>query len=224
MENGARDASSEVARLTAQWRLTLGVAHTLNNALAAILGEASFLLDDRKDDAELVESCQLIQHEVERCARLTRALLGRPDRAADEGEPADLGRLLADWRSLLPEALSRRFEPVVKVPEALVLVPAPRRDLESLILLLAHRCCEQCPEGGRLSILLDPPSSHRATLRLELLRDPTADPVWRSPEAPFDLGEAQALMKPHGATVEVERSEGGLRLTVSLPCAPDSGD
>lgn len=214
--DAARGTRSEVARLTALWRLTLGAAHTLNNSLAAILGEASCLLDDRKNDAEVVEACERIQQEVDRCARLTRALLARHDPHQNDADEVNLPRLVGDLAPMLRETLSRRFELTIALPEDLLLVQAPIADLESLLLLLIHRCCDRFPEGGCLRIALEPAAA--GTVRLSVEIEPTEAPPaakrrWRSPEPCFDLDAARSLSEPYGARIELAETNAGLRLS-----------
>ena len=67
----------EVARLESQRRLALGAAHTVNNALTAVLGEVAFLRDERKGDAAVVEACDAVARELERCVKAAAALLPR---------------------------------------------------------------------------------------------------------------------------------------------------
>jgi len=49
---GAADPvpTKEVARLEAMRRLAMGAAHALNNAFTTLVGEASFVQEDRKAD------------------------------------------------------------------------------------------------------------------------------------------------------------------------------
>lgn len=224
---GARGAAhplSEAARLASLWRLTLGAVHTLNNSLAAILGEASFLLSDRKDDHEVSEACLSIQREVERCARLTRALLARRTPGQNAQEPVELGRLLLDLEGVLRDTLSRRFELDLELPGDTLFVDAPSPDLEGLVLLLIHQCCDARPEGGRLRLRLVPDVA-AAELQVELARDAAAPeiPVWRSPQTGFDLGFARALADPYGIELDAEESAAALRLRARFPlCAAES--
>ena len=78
--DGDEAPAGELAQLEVLQRLALGAAHTLNNAFSAILGEVHFLAEERKGDSEVDAACALIGREVERCARLTRALCERGDR------------------------------------------------------------------------------------------------------------------------------------------------
>lgn len=208
---------SEVARLATLWRLTLGAAHTLNNALAAMLGEAGFLLADRKDDPEIVESCEAIRHEVERCARLTRALLARRVLAPRGPRETDLVRLVRDLVPLLRETLSRRFELHVESGEEPARVAAPSCELETLMLVLIHQCCDRCPQGGSLGVRVERRAGEVVFGTAIAPAPIPAGGVWQSPEPRLDVDAARSLASGYGARLSVEEGDEGIHLTATFP-------
>jgi hypothetical protein len=143
----------EVARLEAQRRLGLGAAHTLNNALTAALGEVGFLRDERKGDPAVVEACDAVARELERCVRATAALL--PRRVARAG-PTDLVRAARDAAAFLRVTLGRRGELEVRAPDDLVLVDAEAADLDLLVVLLVQAGVERVGRSARLELAVEP--------------------------------------------------------------------
>ena len=135
----------EIARLAVLWRLAAGAAHSLNNALTAILGEASFLSDDHKDDPQVVEGCDAIIAEVDRCARLTRGVLARRHPAQGRSAEVDLVRLVGDLGRMLHETLGRRIELDVALPDDLLLVAGDAEALELLHAIEAQAGRERGP-------------------------------------------------------------------------------
>jgi signal transduction histidine kinase len=159
----------ETARLAVLWRLAAGAAHSLNNALTAILGEASFLSDDHKDDPRVVEGCDAIIAEVDRCARLTRAVLARRHPAQARAAEVDLVRLVRDLARVLHETLGRRIELEVASPDDLLVVAGDAADLELLCLVLVHFASDLQPGGARLRLGVEPgPGRGEISLAVEL--------------------------------------------------------
>lgn len=144
----------EVARLEAQRRLGLGAAHTLNNALTAALGEVGFLRDERKGDPAVVEACDAVARELERCVKATGALL--PRRMARGAGPTDLVRAARDAAALLRVTLGRRGELEVRAPDDLVLVGAEAADLDLLVVLLVQAGVERVGRSARLELAVEP--------------------------------------------------------------------
>ena len=142
----------KAARLEAMQRLSMGAAHTLNNAFTTVIGEASFLLEDRKHDDLVVESCQLILAELERCTKLTRALLVRrhPNQAGS-GE-VDMVRLIRELGEMLSETLGREHQLMVETPDDLLLVGGDAGDLELLVLTLVHYAADHADGPTRLTL------------------------------------------------------------------------
>ena len=149
----AREAlAEEIARLELLRRLAMGAAHTLNNAFTAILGETLCLADERKHDPLVSEACDLIQGEVERCARLTRSIAARVQRRENALEESNIAALVRGLEPLLRETVSRSVAMSVEVPDLSVLVRGPGEDLELLVLLVAHRLALTPVRGAALHL------------------------------------------------------------------------
>jgi signal transduction histidine kinase len=169
--NGATPLPAvDVARLEALRRLSMGAAHALNNAFTTVVGEASFLREEHKGDPAVVEACDAILRELDRCAKLTRALLSRRNPPqAGRGE-VDLVRLVRDLAPLLRETLGRQKEFAVVVPDDLVLVKGEAEALELAALLLVQHGADVAPGTARLRLGVYPDGAE-ARLELEIEAD-----------------------------------------------------
>lgn len=130
----------------------MGAAHTLNNAFTTVIGEASFLLEDRKHDDLVVESCQSILFELERCTRLTRALLARRHPPQTGSGEVDMVRLIRDLGGMLSETLGRQNQLTVETPDDLLLVGGDAGELELLVLTLVHYAADHADGPTRLHL------------------------------------------------------------------------
>ncbi len=183
-QNSREALSEEIARLELLRRLALGAAHTFNNAFTAILGETLCLADERKDDPLVSEACDLIQGEVERCARLTRSIAARVQRRESTLEESNITSLVRGLEPLLRETVSRSVAIAIEVPDTCVLVRGPGEDLEVLVLLVAHQLARTESRGAALHIALGPHDAKHAELRFEMripepgAEEPSADASW----------------------------------------------
>jgi signal transduction histidine kinase len=144
--------ADKAARLEAVRRLSMGAAHTLNNAFTTVIGETSFLLEDRKDDALVVESCQAILAEMERCTRLTRALLDRRHPNQSGSGEVEMVRLIRELGGTLSETLGRENQLTVETPDDVLLVGGDAGDLETLVLTLVHYAADHADGPTRLTL------------------------------------------------------------------------
>jgi len=168
----ARDASrdavlAEVARLELLRRLSMGAAHTLNNAFTGILGETLCLVDERKHDPVVAEACSLIQQEVERCARLTRGVAMRVQRREGLLDETNLASLLRSAEPLLRETVSKSVAIRCECPHGGPHAKGASEDLELLLLLHAHRLTRAATRGGTLRVAIEATDEH-VDLVLEL--------------------------------------------------------
>lgn len=157
-----------VARLEGLRRLAMGAAHALNNAFTTLVGETSFLQEDRKADPVVTEACDTILAELDRCTRITRALLARrspPQRGADEVE---LVRLVRDLGLLLQETLGRQHHLVVETPDELAPVAGSADELETLVLALVHYAADTAGGSSTLHLRVEPPAHGEVRLCVEV--------------------------------------------------------
>jgi signal transduction histidine kinase len=204
--------AEEIARLELLRQLSLGAAHTLNNAFTAILGETLCLADERKADPLVVEACALIQSEVERCARLTRQVAVRVQHRESVLEETNLATLVRSLEALLRETVSRSVSIEVEIPEPGLVVRGPSEDLELLVLLVAHRLARIPRRGAALRIALGAHDAATVELLFEV-RANDATPIAPDAAASWDALVADAevvLGGRHG--VRVERGVGCARL------------
>lgn len=178
--------AEEIVRLELLRRLSMGVAHTLNNAFTAILGETLCLLEERKEDALVIEACSLIQQEAERCAKLTRSLAMRVQRRNAVTDESDLAALLRNIEPTLRETVSRAIGLYCEPPPPGFCVLGGSEDLEMLVLSTALRLVRASSAGGELRIRVEgEDEGPEIDLVFQLRVDATAarereslDPAW----------------------------------------------
>jgi signal transduction histidine kinase len=216
-------AATEVARLEALRRLAMGAAHALNNAFTAVVGEASFLREERKGDSAVVEACDTILRELDRCARITRALLARRHPPQGGRDEVDLVRLVRDLAPLLRETLGRQKELALLLPDDLMLVRGEAATLELLVLLLVHEGADLAPGAARLQLAVGSLGG-AARLELELEADGLSEDAARpfvEPEAAGDavsrnqLAALAELTRRVGGSLQASR-EGACRLRAAI--------
>jgi signal transduction histidine kinase len=179
--------AEEIARLELLRRLSMGAAHTLNNAFTAILGETLCLLDERKSDPVVAEACALIQQEVERCARLMRSVATRVHQRDSMIDECDLGGLLRGIEPILRETVSRAVAIECASPGPGLYARGGNEDLELLVLLSAHRLVRASVGGGGALAVRVEPDDAAIDLVIEARVDPGAsrppeptDPAWEA--------------------------------------------
>lgn len=207
---GRLPRAEEVARLEALCRLAMGATHTLNNAFTAVIGEACFLLEDRKHDDLVVEGCQTILAELERCTKLTRALLARRHPSQSGSGEVDMVRLVQELGKVLSETLGRQNQLVVDTPDDLLLVRGDAGDLELLVLTLAHYAADHAGAPTKLSLSVRREPTERE-IRLGIavegsdLPDSVAEAVLDPARAPdqiscVSLENAARIVRAHGGS------------------------
>ena len=203
---------AEAARLVALWRLAAGAAHATNNSLTAILGEASYLRDEWKADAQVVSCCESIMVEVDRCARLTRALLSRRQ-PSQSGDEVDLGRLLGQLRDILPDTLGRRYDLHVEPGSELYIVSGMPDELELLVLCLVQAACSLAGETARLDLSVEANTKpEHVSLRLSV------DASGLAGDAAEALRDADTITDPSLRTLLLAAREIASNLGSELDC------
>ncbi|HME70874.1 MAG TPA: hypothetical protein VKM54_13540 [Myxococcota bacterium] len=218
--------STELAELVALERLTLGTVHALHNAFTTVLGEASFLESKGKGDSELEEACQVIRAEIDRCARLTRALhMRRSVPTAASADTPDLARIVRDLSGLLAATLSSRLALRVETPAELLLVRGRALAIELSVILMVHQAAALAPASAELRLrAIDDRERGRHGVSVELRSPDLAleSAVGTRPPSDDRAAALPALALHHltseqGAEIEAERTAHALTLRLFLP-------
>jgi PAS domain S-box-containing protein len=226
---------SQSSKMQAVGQLVSGVAHELNNPLAAILGFSEILLQDCKDE-ETRESLNIIFGQAQRSRAIVRDLLsfvrhreGRQHAATDMREMLD--RVA---RALVPAAVSSgaTFEAVLE--DSYPMLDVDRSGLEQVFTNLVMNGVQAAGTGGTVRL-----SARTVGDRLEVavedsgpgipadvfphLFEPffTTKPVGQG--TGLGLSVSLGIVEQHGGLLRAENrapSEGGgARFVVSLPLA-----
>ena len=158
MQHTGKSDAREIATMAALRRLAFGAAHSLNNAFTSAIGEATFLLEERKDDPEVVECCQLILEAMDRSTRITRGVLARRNtRQSTHREDAecDLSALVTELDVLLRETLGSTHEFSISAAEPCISTPTHRADMDLLLMTLLQYATDASGQYSKVSARLE---------------------------------------------------------------------
>jgi two-component system NtrC family sensor kinase len=149
------------ARLVSLGRMAAGVAHEINNPLAAI-GEMAGLMDDLMDE-EFVQAhprgpkfkanLAKIQHHVERARGVTHRLLGFARRMEPQQDTVDVNDIVSETCPFLEkEALFRKVDLTRDLGAKLPRIKSDRAQLQQVFLNLLNNALDAVGEGGHITL------------------------------------------------------------------------
>jgi two-component system cell cycle sensor histidine kinase/response regulator CckA len=142
----------ETLRLEAVGRLAGGIAHDLNNMLAAILGFSEFLDHSLEPDDPRHADAKQISRAAERSAGLTRQLLAFARRELIQPQMLDINAVVRNTRAMLVSILGENIELVLQLASDAIVVLADARQIEQTLMNLVLNARDAMPQGGRVTV------------------------------------------------------------------------
>jgi len=144
----AKLAHSE--RMATLGRLVSGVAHEVNNPLAAILGFTDLLLENPQVPANAREDLQIILHETQRTKDLVQDLLSFARQRPVRRELVNVGAILKQTTKLRSYDLqSHGVEVIEEYDENLPTVMGDAQQLQQVFLNILNNAYDAIEESGR---------------------------------------------------------------------------
>ena len=218
-------------KLAAVGQLAAGVAHEINNPLAAIIANAQLLERDLPVDADTIESLALIEEAGQRASLVVRGLLDFAHRDTYDFEPTDINKSIQSAVALAQhEIASRGIDLTLELSNDLPIVQASPTHIQEVWINLIMNALDaiSSQEGkitlsttlrnGEVMVSVSDNGSGIPAERLGKVFDPfyTTKPVSRG--TGLGLSIAQRIVNQHGGSISVESQEGvGTTFYVFLP-------
>jgi PAS domain S-box-containing protein len=210
-----------------------GMAHDMNNVLAAIMGMASALRAGCTDQDPRAQSLDSILHASGRGRDLVKALTDFARKGLEEPHWFDLNEILRKEADLLGHARLRQIDLVLDLDPALPKVLGDASALGSAIMNLGINALDAMPSGGTLrfrsraladgSIRLEVSDTGQGMTPEVLARamEPfyTTKPVGKG--TGLGLARVYGTVKAHGGTLELQSEPGrGTTVRILFPADP----
>jgi PAS domain S-box-containing protein len=148
----AEERLQEVLRLEAVGRLAGGIAHDLNNMLAAILGFSDFLGRSLEPGDQRRHDVEQIAQAANRSASLTRQLLAFARRELIQPRRLDVNAVVRRTEGMLRPVLGPNIELVFRLAPDAGVVHADPGQVEQIVMNLVLNARDAMPQGGRVTI------------------------------------------------------------------------
>ena len=146
----------QAQRMEAIGHFAGGIAHDFNNLLSVIQMQTSLLLSEADLGSDIKCSIQEIMGAAERGADLTRRLLTFSRRETKSAKDLDLGEVLGNMIKLLRRIMGERITLETRFAPLLPLVNADPGMVEQVLMNLVINARDAMPDGGRLTVRLEP--------------------------------------------------------------------
>jgi two-component system cell cycle sensor histidine kinase/response regulator CckA len=227
--------AAQAGRLEIVGRFAAGIAHDLNNLLAAILAASDGIASRRQVDPETLGEVAQIGAAARRGAALVRHLLAFGREAPEAPRVLELRDALGDLAPLLRHVLGREVHLELDAGARDLPVRIDPTRFDQIIVNLAANARDAMPSGGTLMIScrIEPLASGVAGVRVEVRDTGTGIPPHVLPHIfePFfttrsergtglGLATVQDIVRQAGGAITVESTPSvGTCMTIRLPLA-----
>ncbi len=231
-EEDRRKLEAEVQhaqKLDSLGSLAGGIAHDMNNVLAAILGMASLLQIKREGDELLVKSLHTIENAAGRGRDLVKGLTDFARKGLQQAKQMDLNALLQKELDLLIRTSRQRFTFQVELAEELPRIMGESSTLGSAFMNLCVNAFDAMPKGGTLRIHTLAEEHSVCLLVADTGEGIPAEILHRVTEPFFTtkppgrgtglgLAMVYGTVKAHGGTLDIQSEVGhGTRILLRFP-------
>ena len=206
-----------------------GIAHDMNNVLAAVMGMSSLLQMKHAGDAPLLKSLITIEHAATRGRDLVKGLTDFARKGLQEPQVLDLNELVRKEVDLLVRTSRQRFTFDIQLEGGLPAIMGEPSTLGSAFMNLCVNAFDAMPRGGSLTI-----KTHGEGRQVTLLVADTGegipadilprvtDPFFTTKAVGRGTGLGLAMvygaMKAHGGSLDIQSEVGkGTRISLRFP-------
>ena len=215
--------------------LASGIAHDMNNVLAAILGLASAMQVKHEEDPDLVRTFATLERAATRGKELVAGLTNFSRKGLRTPQAMDLNELIESELELLRHTTLQRVEVVAVLARPLPRILGEREFLGAALMNLCVNALDGMPDGGILTLRSRRLDDDRIELEVADNGTGMAPEVLARALEPFfttkPMGKGTGLglsmvygtMKAHGGSMEIDSQPGlGTRVRLRFP-ALDGG-
>jgi PAS domain S-box-containing protein len=144
----------ETQKLESLGLLAGGIAHDFNNLLVAILGNASFVLEDAALDAHVRRSIEHIEIAARRAADLTKQMLAYAGKGRFVVQPLNLNTLVQEMSHLLHTSVSKHITLQFVLDPQLPAIQGDATQLRQIVMNLVINASEAIgPHSGVVAVM-----------------------------------------------------------------------
>jgi signal transduction histidine kinase/CheY-like chemotaxis protein len=209
-----------------------GIAHDVNNQLAAILGQLHLSRELLPEGHPVQQRILRAEEATKRCAQTTKALLSFSHESRPELKSLDVNKVIQETADILDRLLGGRIRLQLALAPGLPMVAGDAVQLEQVLMNLAVNARDAMPAGGTLHLLsyLDPAEQVCVEVRdtgsgvPEALLPHIFEPFVTTKEVGKGTGLGLAMVfgivKAHQGQIQADNPPGGgARFRITLPPA-----